>query len=113
MRRFLQKQFKGRQKYSLIWDGASIHNCQLIKDYLQENQHRQPLLLYRLPAYAPELNPIELLWSYLKGTKLANLVCKTLKELKQKVTVAMEEIKNDKELIKSFFRCKKVDFMHS
>ncbi|MFF3610058.1 transposase [Streptomyces sp. NPDC002463] len=29
--------------------------------------------LERLPAYAPELNPVELLWSSLKKRELANL----------------------------------------
>ncbi|MFG3532422.1 transposase [Streptomyces sp. NPDC047917] len=31
------------------------------------------LALKRLPAYAPELNPVELLWSSLKERELANL----------------------------------------
>lgn len=31
------------------------------------------LTLERLPAYAPELNPVELLWSSLKERELANL----------------------------------------
>jgi hypothetical protein len=35
----------------------------------------------RLPAYAPELNPVEGLWSWLKGTDLANLACPTLVEV--------------------------------
>jgi transposase len=32
----------------------------------------------RLPAYAPELNPTEGLWSSLKAVELANLVSPTL-----------------------------------
>jgi hypothetical protein len=36
---------------------------------------RSWLVVERLPAYAPELNPVEGLWSWLKGTLLANLVC--------------------------------------
>jgi transposase len=30
------------------------------------------LTVERLPAYAPELNPVEYLWANLKGTELAN-----------------------------------------
>jgi transposase len=113
MRRFLEKAFGGpkRQKYSLIWDNASIHRSQEIKDFLSADEKKQRVLLYRIPPYCPELNAIEHLWGYLKGVKLANVVCKTLQELKVKVTEAMEEIKKDKELIKSFFRCKKVAFI--
>jgi hypothetical protein len=32
-------------------------------------------VLAELPAYAPELNPVEGLWSWLKGSQLATLVC--------------------------------------
>jgi hypothetical protein len=34
----------------------------------------------RLPAYAPDLNPVEGLWSNLKDQELANLTCDTLGE---------------------------------
>jgi transposase len=34
---------------------------------------RDWLVVERLPAYAPELNPTEGLWSNLKGNELANL----------------------------------------
>lgn len=47
----------------VIWDGASIHNPQ----GLQELCHRYPRLhLEKLPAYAPELNPIEATWHAVK-----------------------------------------------
>ena len=42
------------------------------------NTQRHWLVVERLPAYAPELNPTEDLWAWLKGTELANLVCPTL-----------------------------------
>ena len=35
----------------------------------------------RLPAYAPELNPVEYLWANLKGVELANLPTTTLAEV--------------------------------
>jgi transposase len=45
----------------VIWDGASIHRSQAIKEFLTNGAaHR--LHLGRLPAYAPELNPGEGLW---------------------------------------------------
>ena len=36
------------------------------------NQQRDWLTMKRLPAYAPELNPVEFLWANLKGGELAN-----------------------------------------
>jgi hypothetical protein len=35
----------------------------------------------RLPAYAPELNPVEGLWSSLKGVELANPASPSLAEV--------------------------------
>ena len=44
----------------LIWDGAGFHTSGHI--HLPEN-----VTLLQLPAYSPELNPIENLWHYLKS----------------------------------------------
>lgn len=114
--RFLRKTFTGRKrkKHLMVWDGASIHKCQAVKDFLDQEAKRQNRLwLEMLPPYSPELNPTELLWAYLKKNKLANMACKTLKELKQKTIQALEEIKSDKNLIRSFFKHPKIGFMQS
>lgn len=43
----------------VVWDGASIHDPASLRDFC----HRYPRLhLERLPAYAPQLNPIEAAW---------------------------------------------------
>lgn len=113
--RQLEKNFGGRkkQKYRLIWDGASIHKGQAIKDYLKANEKKQRVLLTQLPPYCPELNPVELLWAYLKGTALAGIVAKNLQELKQIVIQKMEDIKKNTQLILSFFQMEKIGFMQS
>ena len=41
------------------------------------------LVVERLPGYAPELNPVEGLWSNLKGQELANYAAETIEELSQ------------------------------
>jgi transposase len=49
----------------MIWDGASFHTSQ----QLQIPENLTPL---QLPAYSPELNPIENLWHYLKSHYWSN-----------------------------------------
>jgi transposase len=49
-------------------------------------RQRSWLVVERLPGYAPELNPVEALWSNLRGVELANLAGDTLEE----VTAAAE-----------------------
>lgn len=104
--RFIKKLKKNMKKnMTLIWDGATIHTSEQVKQYLQQQQdEKRKICLEKLPAYSPELNPAEQVWAYLKHVLLKNQVSKTLQELKLKVVAGMEAIKNDKELIKSFFR---------
>lgn len=43
----------------VVWDGASIHDPKCVSDLLRTYPR---LHLERLPAYAPQLNPIEAAW---------------------------------------------------
>ncbi|MEU5547990.1 transposase, partial [Streptomyces sioyaensis] len=54
----------------LVWDGLSAHWSRVMRAWVADQDW---LTLERLPAYAPELNPVELLWSSLKKRELANL----------------------------------------
>src|SRR5215469_6470711 len=64
-------------KLLVIWDGAPIHRGQPIKDFLRQGAAKR-LHLEQLPPYAPELNPDEGIWNYLKRVELANLCCSDL-----------------------------------
>ena len=58
-------------KLLVIWDGAPIHRSKVIKKFLAEGAASR-LHLERLPPYAPDLNPDEEVWRYLKYVELAN-----------------------------------------
>lgn len=49
----------------IIWDGAGYHKSKSL-------QKPENISLIQLPAYSPELNPIENLWHYLKSHYLSN-----------------------------------------
>jgi len=49
-----------RGKILVIWDGAPIHRSVLVKNYVASTKGR--IVVARLPAYAPELNPVEYMW---------------------------------------------------
>lgn len=66
----LQRHVPG--KLLILWDGASIHRSALVRDYLVSTDGR--VEVERLPAYAPELNPVEYMWGHLKTHEIANLV---------------------------------------
>lgn len=87
-----------------VWDNAPSHTSNTVKDFLAKQSDSSPCVwLVNLPPYSPELNPIELVWGYLKK-KLANQFCKTTTELRKIVTETLNQMKKNKDLIKSFFR---------
>ena len=67
-------------KLLLIWDGAPIHRSRAVKEWLSQGA-AQRIQLEQLPGYAPELNPDEGVWRYLKRVELRNLVCADLEQL--------------------------------
>lgn len=58
-------------KITLIWDGLSSHRSKDMKVWIAKQ--RSWLVVEQLPGYAPDLNPVELLWGNVKGVELANL----------------------------------------
>jgi len=71
---------KIRGKLLVIWDGSPIHRGQPVKDFLRTGATNR-LHLEQLPGYAPELNPDEGIWNYLKRVALATLCCPDLTTL--------------------------------
>jgi transposase len=57
-----------------------------------------------LPTYAPELNPVEPLWSSLKGVELANLASDTLEEVVAAAERGIQRIRHTHHLAFSFLR---------
>jgi transposase len=65
---------------------------------------RHWLVVERLPAYAPELNPVEGLWSSLKAVELANLPGPTLAEVIQQANQGIQRVRQTRHLAYSFLR---------
>jgi transposase len=67
------------QPLLVIWDGLKAHRSRLVREYLDSlGGHIQ---MRFLPAYAPDLNPVEYLWAWLKRHALANYCPPNLNEL--------------------------------
>jgi transposase len=48
----------------LIQDGARYHTSKSTREFLE--QHKKHLIVYQLPSYSPDYNPIEYLWKKVK-----------------------------------------------
>jgi DNA polymerase III alpha subunit len=90
---------KLRGKILIIWDGSPIHKGQPIKDLLQRGAAKR-LHLERLPGYAPDLNPDEGIWNYLKRVELKNRCCRDLAELRVELRRATGRLRHKRDVIR-------------
>jgi transposase len=69
-----------KRKLLIVWDGAAQHKSRVVREYLDGTHGAVQMAL--LPGYAPDLNPVEYLWAWLKRHALANFCPRSLNELK-------------------------------
>lgn len=81
----------------VVWDGAPIHRSARVRDFAAGTVGR--LVLERLPAYAPELNPVEYLWGHLKEHELGNLLVRHAHELGHHATAALRRLRRRPKII--------------
>jgi transposase len=87
----------------VIWDGSPTHHSQVIKDYLASGATKC-VHLERFPGYAPELNPTEWVWIYLKMADLANIACDHLSEFDTLLQKAKKRLQRKPGLIQAFIQ---------
>ncbi len=85
-------------KLLVIWDGAPIHRCQAVKDFLSSGGAKR-IHLERLPAYAPELNPQEGVWNLLKRVELKNVCCLEVQQVEMQLRRAKERLRHRRSVL--------------
>jgi transposase len=96
------RRFLGGEKGTLLWDGLPAHRSRAMRAWLATQ--RSWLVVERLPAYAPDLNPVEGLWSSLKAVELANLTSPTLAEVIQQAHRGIERVRRTPHLAYALLR---------
>jgi transposase len=76
----------------IVWDGLPAHHGPAVRDFLSQGGTRR-IHLERLPGYAPDLNPTEGIWHYLKDVELKNLCCHDLAELRDELRKAINRLR--------------------
>jgi len=87
----LKRRFKKKQLV-LLWDGLPAHKAKIVQRFIKENATW--LRVWRFPAYAPELNPQEYVWSAVKRKDLGNYCPETFGQLRSKVYRSLRKRKN-------------------
>jgi transposase len=86
-------------KLLVVWDRSTTHRSKEVKAVLAE--HRQRLWLEALPAYAPELNPVEYLWAHLKEHEIGNLLVHHGWELSLQATAALRRMRRRPRILRA------------
>jgi transposase len=89
----------------IVWDRLNAHRAKRLRAYVHG---RGRVLLEYLPPYAPELNPNEYGWGYLKGHPLANYCPDNLDDLQQAVREAADTVASKQNLLRSFVHATKL-----
>src|SRR5262249_1184126 len=90
-----------RGRVILIWDGWSGHRGPAIEALkaAYPRLHIEPL-----PPYAPELNPVEFLWTHIKWGQLPNYAPKDSDELHRTVLPLLRQVSRDRARLHSFWK---------
>jgi transposase len=86
---------------TMIWDSIPIHSAEPVRKLLRRNRD---LVLEMIPEYAPELNPADGVWSYVKYGRLGNFAPYNLTELRKRVAFELRRVKRRPDLLRSFIR---------
>lgn len=97
----LKREFRDR-RVALVWDGLPSHRSAPMQAYLRAQ--RSWLTVERLPGYAPDLNPAELVWGNVKGGELANLCADNLDEVAHELRAGLRRVRRSPTLAFAFLR---------
>jgi transposase len=85
----------------IVWDGLKAHKSKVVRDFLERED--VDIQLEFLPAYAPELNPVEYLWGYLKTHEIGNLCASTLHQVSDFARRRLRSMQRRSKLVTAFW----------
>jgi transposase len=91
-----------RHKLLIVWDGVGAHKSRRVRDWLEQQNGR--IAITFLPPYAPELNPVEAIWAYLKKHEIANLCPTHLAEVSDFARRRLKSMQRRPKLIRAFWQ---------
>jgi transposase len=101
--RTIQSAFPGPA--TVIWDQIPIHKGSALDEYLTTNPN---IFVEPFPAYAPEINPADGIWRYIKYGRLANYAPPDLTVLRNAVKAELNRLRRCVSLLRSFVRFTKL-----
>ena len=93
----------------VIWDGSPMHRRAAVQEFVVGTHGK--VWVEALPGYAPDLNPVEMIWAYLKHGRLANFVPRHVRHLDRVVVGHLTELRGDPALIRSLWAGSRLPFL--
>ena len=87
--------------FTLIWDRHRPHWAKSVQTWLAA---RKRIVVEWLPPYAPDLNPVEAVWSHTKYGDLANFAPDCLRTLEHAVVTSLSQTRSRRDLFEGFFQ---------
>lgn len=101
VRAFLRDLQQHQRRLVLVWDRSQTHRARPVQDFLRQTSRVQTEFL---PPYAPELNPVEYIWCWLKTNPLANLGCLDVDTLACNARHHARRLQHRPDLLRSFIQ---------
>lgn len=108
--RVLVEWAKGR-RLVLVLDGLRVHFAKAVTEAVAAAQW--DIRFVQLPAYAPQLNPDEHVWSHLKGYRMKRNPLDADERIADVVRAELVDIARSPELVRSFFGHPDVQYLHA
>jgi len=86
---------------NLVWDSIKIHTAEPVNIFLALHP---AMKVFFFPLYAPELNPVDNIWGYIKRHRLGNYCPENLIELRKRVRNELFRIQKRPDLLEAMFR---------
>lgn len=90
-----------RRRFILVLDRYSVHRKAV---RLLQEKHPRWFEAEWLPAYAPELNPVEQVWNHSKYSDLANFIPDDVDHLQRELDGSIRGQRRNSNLLRSFFK---------
>jgi transposase len=90
------------QPLLIIWDGLRAHRSRMVRDYVDTLDGGIEMAF--LPPYAPELNPVEYLWAWLKRHALANYCPNSIADLAHTTRSKLRSAQRRSTLVTAFWK---------
>lgn len=91
---------------TIIWDRSKVHDrSKVVQAYLAKHPE---VVTEKLPAYAPELNPDEQVWSNIKYARLSNYAPRDTRQLRERLRRELRHLRKRPDMLGSFIQHTKI-----